>query len=138
MAFLAVRHVNQGRLSRDFIAAALEHLVVVVLVFTFQSLFGKQWAVAAFGGDALDFQAQGRTLLECLGQFDQRTLGILVQLAGAWRERHRAEILGTATTDQSTNHFEWRRSGFDDQIAQGLPDNRHHAELRIVQVARHG
>ena len=79
--FLAVGHLQQRRLSRDFIATTLEHLVVVVLVFTFQALLGNQRAVAALCGGAFDFQAQGRAFLECCRQLVQRALGIAAQLA---------------------------------------------------------
>ncbi|MNP08891.1 hypothetical protein D3C76_1009780 [compost metagenome] len=84
--FLAVRHLQQIRLRRHLVAAALEHFVVVVLIFPFQALLGEQRTITALGGGAFDFQAQGRAFLEGLGQFDQCRFGVLAQVARARRE----------------------------------------------------
>ncbi|MNQ98320.1 hypothetical protein D3C85_1140040 [compost metagenome] len=81
-AFFPVRHFQQRSLGRDLVTAALEHFVVVVLVFTLQALFGDQRAIAALGGGAFDFQAQGRAFLERLGQFVEGAFGVLAQFAG--------------------------------------------------------
>src|SRR3546814_19870611 len=47
-----------------------------------------------------------------------------------------AEV-GVASAGQSGYELEWRLGCANHQIAQRLPDDRHDAELRVVQVALH-
>src|SRR5471032_2985568 len=133
--FFLLGYDQQRSPGRNLIATALQYLVVVVLIFTFQSLGSEQGAVTAGSRRAFDFKTQGRALFECLGQGVQRALSVFVQLAGAWGERHIAQVFRASARHQPTDELERRRRCAHHQVTQGLPDNRHHTELRVVQVA---
>ncbi|MNC35257.1 hypothetical protein D3C75_837330 [compost metagenome] len=100
-------------------------------------MLGNQRSIAALRAGTFDLQTQGRAFLERRRQLVEGALGIRCQIAGTGGKGDAAQVLGIAAGDQATDELEWRLGGAQHQVAQGLPDDRHDAELRIVQVAGH-
>lgn len=62
----------------------------------------------------------------------------LPDLFGFGGESHVTQSSGTSTGNQSADEFERCTRRAHHQVTQGLPHDRHHAELRVVQVTTDG
>ncbi|MCY1553593.1 hypothetical protein D9M68_900940 [compost metagenome] len=98
-------------------------------------MLGQRRTVAALRAHSFDFQAQCRTLFQSQGQGVQGASCAAVELRAARGEWHGTQVHVRAAADQAGDELERCLGGAQHQVAQGLPDDRHHAELRVVEVA---
>ena len=135
--FVAVVHHQHRGIGRYLVTPALQDLVPGGLVLTLQALLGDERAIAGLGACAFDFQAQFRAFFQRGCQLVQGRLGVATELAGPRGESYVAQVFRATAGNQPANELERRLCRTQYQVAQGLPDDRHHTELWVVEVARH-